>query len=52
MGGGIRRKQNELMVPEVAACMQVILGSVDDCRQSPELPASGTAKRDKLIEFH
>ena len=44
----MRRKQDELMVPEVPACMRVIWGSVNDCRQSPELPARALVKRDKL----
>ena len=48
MGVGIRRK---LIVPEVAACVRVPRGSVDDCWQSPELPERATAKRDKLIEL-
>ena len=51
MGGGIWRQLDELIVPEVAACVQVPWGSVDDCGQSPELPARVTAKRDELIEL-
>ena len=51
MGGGIRRKLDELIVPEVAACVRVPRGSMYDCWQSPELPARMTAKRDELIEL-
>ena len=50
-GGGIMRKLDELIVPEVAACVRVPWGSVDDCRQSPELPARATAKQDELIKL-